>query len=48
MMLGTCAILSLLYLDSVTLIADLSKFYQGLYTSITLLWTASGATLVGR
>jgi len=41
MMLGTCAIWSLLYSDSVTPIADLIKFYQGLYTGITLLWTAS-------
>jgi len=41
MMLGTCAIWSLLYSDSVTPIEDLSKFYQGLYTGITLLWIVS-------
>jgi len=41
MILGTCYILSLIYSDSITLIADPSKFYQSLYTGITLVVTAS-------
>jgi len=41
MILGTCDIWSLIYSDFITPIANPSKFYQGLYTGITLVRTAS-------